>query len=81
MWKISRSLHPVTSCTDIKRNRNHLVDDESPDNCPQICDRYVAKYTYVKVVHKKMMVLDRLATAVWKSPQVNISHLLIVMIL
>ena len=20
-----------------------LVDDESPDNCPQICDRYVAK--------------------------------------
>ena len=58
-----------------------LVDDESPDNCPQICDRYVAKYTYVKVVHKKMMVLDRLATAVWKSPQVNISHLLIVMIL
>ena len=30
-----------------------LVDDESPDNCPQICDRYVAKYTYVKVVHKK----------------------------
>ena len=52
-----------------------LVDDESPDNCPQICDRYVAKYTYVKVV------LDRLATAVWKSPQVNISHLLIVMIL
>ena len=46
-----------------------LVDDESPDNCPQIWCR------------KKMMVLERLATAVWKSPQVNISHLLIVMIL
>ncbi len=59
-----------------------LVDDESPDNCPQICDRYVAKsILMLKWCIKKMMVLDRLATAVWKSPQVNISHLLIVMIL
>lgn len=30
-----------------------LVDDESPDNCPEMCDLYVQKYTNVKVVHKK----------------------------
>lgn len=30
-----------------------LVDDGSPDNCPQICDAYVSKDTRIKVVHKK----------------------------
>lgn len=29
-----------------------LVDDESPDNCPQICDDYAKKYPFIKVVHK-----------------------------
>ena len=29
-----------------------LVDDGSPDNCPQICDDYQANYDYVKVIHK-----------------------------
>lgn len=29
-----------------------LVDDGSPDSCPQICDEYAAKYTRVKVIHK-----------------------------
>lgn len=27
-----------------------LVDDESPDNCPQICDDYASKYSQIKVV-------------------------------
>ena len=30
-----------------------LVDDGSTDNCGEICDEYVQKYTRVSVVHKK----------------------------
>lgn len=30
-----------------------LVDDESPDNCPAMCDEYVRQDNRVKVVHKK----------------------------
>lgn len=30
-----------------------LVDDGSPDNCPQICDEYAKTDTRVKVIHKK----------------------------
>lgn len=30
-----------------------LIDDESPDDCPQICDAYAAKDPRVKVVHQK----------------------------
>ena len=29
-----------------------LVDDGSPDNCPQMCDDYAKKDSRVKVVHK-----------------------------
>ncbi len=30
-----------------------LVDDGSPDNCPEICDRWAEKDNRIKVVHKK----------------------------
>ena len=30
-----------------------LIDDESPDNCPAICDKYAKIDSRVKVVHKK----------------------------
>lgn len=30
-----------------------LVDDGSPDNCPQICDEYAKKDNRVKVIHQK----------------------------
>lgn len=30
-----------------------LVDDGSPDNCPQMCDGYAKKDSRIKVVHKK----------------------------
>ena len=30
-----------------------LVDDGSPDSCPQICDEYAAKDSRVKVIHKE----------------------------
>lgn len=29
-----------------------LVDDGSPDRCPEICDKYAAKYPQIKVLHK-----------------------------
>ena len=29
-----------------------LVDDGSPDGCPAICDAYMQRYPFVKVVHK-----------------------------
>lgn len=29
-----------------------LVDDKSPDNCPQMCDEWAQKDTRIKVVHK-----------------------------
>lgn len=30
-----------------------LVDDGSPDNCPQICDEYSSRDNRIKVIHKK----------------------------
>ena len=30
-----------------------LVDDGSPDNCPNICDEYAKKDNRIKVIHKK----------------------------
>lgn len=30
-----------------------LVDDGSPDRCPEICDRYASEYSHIKVVHKE----------------------------
>lgn len=30
-----------------------LIDDGSPDNSGKICDEYMAKYPFIKVVHKK----------------------------
>ena len=30
-----------------------LVDDESPDSCPRICDEYAARDGRIKVIHKK----------------------------
>ena len=30
-----------------------MVDDGSPDNCPQMCDEYAKKDSRIKVIHKK----------------------------
>ena len=30
-----------------------LVDDGSPDNCPQICEEYAKKDNRIKVIHKE----------------------------
>ena len=29
-----------------------LVDDGSPDGCPEICDEYAARYDFVRIIHK-----------------------------
>lgn len=29
-----------------------LVDDGSPDNCPQICDKYAERYSNIRVLHQ-----------------------------
>lgn len=35
-----------------------LVDDESPDNCPQICDEYASNHENVRVIHQKNLGLS-----------------------
>ncbi len=30
-----------------------LVDDESPDNCPAICEDYASRYDNIRVIHQK----------------------------
>ena len=37
-----------------------LIDDGSPDKCPQICDEYANKDKRIIVVHKKMVGLHLL---------------------
>ena len=37
-----------------------LVDDGSPDGCPQICDQYAQKDSRIRVIHKKMEVCPAL---------------------
>ena len=31
-----------------------LVDDGSPDNCPEICDKWLSKDDRIKVIHQKI---------------------------
>lgn len=48
----------LRQCVDsiVKQNLDDieviLVDDGSPDRCPEICDEYVSRYSYFKVIHK-----------------------------
>ena len=30
-----------------------LIDDESPDECPKICDRYAKQDKRIRVIHQK----------------------------
>ena len=48
----------LCQCVDSVINQTYqnleiiLVDDGSPDNCPQICDEYAQKDRRIKVIHK-----------------------------
>lgn len=56
IYKVEKYLH---KCVNSLVNQTYkdieivLVDDGSPDNCPQICDEYAAKDKRIKVIHKK----------------------------
>ena len=49
----------LKKCVDSLINQTYtnleiiLVDDGSPDGCPQICDEYAAKDSRIKVIHKE----------------------------
>ena len=49
---LSRCVDSVLAQT-YKNTEIILVDDGSPDSCPQICDEYEAKYPQIKAVHKQ----------------------------
>lgn len=49
---LDRTMHSLLAQT-LKDIEIIMVDDESPDNCPAICDRYAEQYPNIKVVHKK----------------------------
>lgn len=49
---IDRAITSILNQT-LKEIEIILVDDESPDRCPQICDEYAKKDNRVKVIHKK----------------------------
>ncbi|MGN0383573.1 MAG: glycosyltransferase family 2 protein [Eubacterium sp.] len=48
----------ISRCVDSIINQTYknleiiLVDDGSPDNCPQLCDEYAKKDNRIKVIHK-----------------------------
>lgn len=56
VYRVEMYLH---ECVDSILNQTYrnleviLVDDGSPDGCPEICDEYAAKDERVKVIHKK----------------------------
>lgn len=49
---IDRAMNSILNQT-LKEIEIVLVDDESPDKCPQICDEYAKKDSRIKVIHKK----------------------------
>lgn len=56
IYKVEKYLK---KCVDSIRSQTYknleiiLVDDGSPDNCPQMCDQYAKEDSRVKVIHKK----------------------------
>ena len=56
VYKVEKYLH---KCVDSIISQTYenleiiLVDDGSPDNCPQICDEYAKKDSRIRVIHKE----------------------------
>ena len=56
VYKVENYLDKCISSIANQEYENYeiiLVDDGSPDRCPQICDKWAKKREYIKVVHKK----------------------------
>lgn len=49
---LDRCVHSLINQT-LKDLEIILVDDQSPDNCPMLCDAYAARDSRIKVVHKQ----------------------------
>ncbi len=49
---LDRCVNSVVNQT-LKNLEIVLVDDESPDNCPMLCDEWAKKDARIKVIHKK----------------------------
>ena len=49
---IKRSIDSILAQT-YKHFEIILVDDDSPDMCPQICDRYAAEFSNIFTIHLK----------------------------
>lgn len=56
IFNVEKYLH---QCVDSVLRQNledmeiMLVNDGSPDNCPQICNEYAEKYPFIKAIHKE----------------------------
>ena len=57
-----------------------IVDDGSPDKCPQICDEWKNKDNRIQVIHKKMEVCPQQEMQEFTQQQVSIFYLWIRMI-
>ena len=56
VYKVEAYLDPCVESIINQTYRNLeiiLVDDGSPDRCPEMCDAWAAKDSRIKVVHKK----------------------------
>ena len=56
IYKVEKYLHECVDsvlCQSFTDFEVILVDDGSPDSCPQICDEYAAKDDRVRVIHQK----------------------------
>lgn len=56
IYKVEKYLRPCVDSVLQQTFRDFeliLVDDGSPDSCPQICDEYAAKDARIKVIHQK----------------------------
>lgn len=56
IYKVEKYLDECITSVVVQTHKNLeiiLVDDGSPDNCPQICDDWAKKDDRIKVIHKK----------------------------
>lgn len=77
---IVRTLDSILSQT-YKNIEVIVVDDGSPDRCPQMCDDYAEKDSRIKVVHKKTVDFPMPEMQEWLLQQASISALLTAMIM
>lgn len=56
IYNVEKYLHQCVDsvlCQHLEDMEIILVNDGSPDNCPQICNAYAEKYPFIKVLHKE----------------------------